>query len=104
MANIIKPLENKDYFNLREFKVACHLVFISKKCQLPQRLLDNLINYLGRNNPNNNNSQNNQMNQNMNNNAFNTNDFSSKSSNLTEFFQNNNNNNNSNLNNSNFRI
>ena len=39
VANIIKPLENKGFMHLKEFQVACHLINISKKVQLPQKLL-----------------------------------------------------------------
>ena len=59
VANIIKPLENKGFMNLKEFQVACHLINISKKVQLPQKLPLNLINFLGRNNNNMNNNNNN---------------------------------------------
>ena len=34
VANIIKPLENKGFMNLKEFQVACHLINISKNVQL----------------------------------------------------------------------
>ena len=36
IAFLIKPLENKGFFNLKEFQVACHLITLSKKIQLPQ--------------------------------------------------------------------
>ena len=52
VANIIKPLENKGFLNLKEFQVACHLITLSKKMDLPQQLPDTLVNYLGRNNNN----------------------------------------------------
>ena len=62
VANIIKPLENKGFMNLKEFQVACHLINISKNIQLPQKLPLSLVNFLGRNNNininNNNNFQN----------------------------------------------
>ena len=78
VANIIKPLENKGFLNLREFQVASHLITISKKAELPQKLPDILINYLGRNNNN-----------------FNNNDYSNSrmntNPNLSQFFSNNNN-------------
>ena len=79
VANIIKPLENKGFLNLKEFQVACHLITISKKSELPQKLPDILINYLGRNNNN-----------------FSPNDFGNSrmntNSNLIQFSANNNNN------------
>ena len=53
VAILIKPLENKGFFNLKEFQVACHLITLSKKMALPQQLPNNLINFLGRNNSNN---------------------------------------------------
>ena len=59
VANIIKPLENKGFMNLKEFQVACHLINISKNIQLPQKLPLSLVNYLGRNNNMNNNNNNN---------------------------------------------
>jgi hypothetical protein len=78
VANIIKPLENKGFLNLKEFQVACHLITISKKSELPQKLPDILINYLGRNNNN-----------------FSPNDFGNSrmntNSNLIQFSANNNN-------------
>ena len=58
VANIIKPLEKKGFLNLKEFIVACHLINLSKKTSLPQRLPDYLVNYLGRNNNNNFNNNN----------------------------------------------
>ena len=90
VASIIKPLENKGFFNLKEFQVACHLISLSKKMPLPQKLPDTLINYLGRNNNNfNHNNFNDYSNSRMNTNT-----------NMTQFFTNNN----SNLNDSNFTI
>ena len=70
VANIIKPLENKGYMNLKEFQVACHLINISKNVQLPQKLPLSLVNFLGRNNNNMNNNdfQNMRFNNNMSNN------------------------------------
>ena len=50
IANIMKPLENKGYLNLKEFQVSCHLLEISKKIKLPNKLPKCLIDYLGRNN------------------------------------------------------
>ena len=50
VANILKPLENKGFLNLKEFIVACHLINISKNINLPQKLPDNLLQFLGRNN------------------------------------------------------
>ena len=38
VANIIIPLENKGFMNLKEFHVVCHLINISKNVQLPQKL------------------------------------------------------------------
>ena len=77
VANIIKPLENKGFMNLKEFQVACHLINISKNIQLPQKLPLSLVNYLGRNNNmnnnNNNNFQNMRFNSNSNNNINNNN-------------------------------
>ena len=85
-ANIIKPLENKGFLNLKEFQIACHLITISKKCNLPQKLPDILVNYLGRSNYNHYSNFNN----------YNTNDSSNSrmntNSNVMEFFNNNNNN------------
>ena len=78
VANIIKPLENKGFFNLKEFIVACHLIAMSKKCELPQKLPDVLVNFLGRNNNNN-------MNNNINN--YNTNPIRGTNSNLNNFNQ-----------------
>jgi len=46
----MKPLENKGYLNLKEFQVSCHLLEISKKIKLPNKLPKCLIDYLGRNN------------------------------------------------------
>ena len=34
VANIIIPLENKGFMNLKEFHVVCHLINISKNVQL----------------------------------------------------------------------
>ncbi len=56
VANLINPLENKGFMNLKEFQVACHLINISKKVQLPPKLPLSMINFLGRNNINNNNN------------------------------------------------
>jgi hypothetical protein len=39
VANIIKPLENKGFMNLKEFQVACHLINISKNVPLPPNYL-----------------------------------------------------------------
>ena len=97
VASIIKPLENKGFFNFKEFLVACHLIALSKKMQLPQQLPDTLVNFLGRNNNNNFNANNFNANNN-NNNDFNNsrmNTISSISQNFTT---------NSNLNDSNFTI
>ena len=58
VAEIIKPLEQKGYMNLKEFQVACHLINISKNVQLPPKLPLNLVNFLGRNNNNNVNNNN----------------------------------------------
>ena len=69
VADIIKPLEKKGFFNLKEFQVACHLITISKNCELPPKLPDILVNYLGRNN----NKLNNNFNTNNNNQFFNNN-------------------------------
>ena len=73
MANIIKPLENKGFMNLKEFQVACHLIKISTYIQLPPKLPLNLINFLGRNNNNmnDNNFQYTRNNTNINNNSNN---------------------------------
>ena len=71
VAQIIKPLENKGFMNLKEFQVACHLINISKKVQLPPKLPLSLINFLGRNNINNNNTM--RFNSNINNNNNNIN-------------------------------
>ena len=88
IAKIIKPLENKGFFNLKEFQVASHLINISKKCELPQKLPDILVNYLGRTNNI----------YKMNDNNFNTIEYNNSrmnsSSTLSQFFNNNNNNNN----------
>ncbi len=35
VAFLIKPLEIKGFFNLKEFQVACHLITLIKKMQLP---------------------------------------------------------------------
>ena len=86
VASIIKPLENKGFFNFKEFLVACHLIALSKKMQLPQQLPDTLVNFLGRNNSNNFNTNNFNTNNN-NNNDFNNsrmNTISSISQNLNE--------------------
>ena len=48
LAKIIKPLENKGFFNLKEFQVACHLIKISSKIKLPPKLPLSLVNFLGR--------------------------------------------------------
>ena len=76
VANLMTPLENKGFFNLREFQVACHLIAMSKKTQLPQRLPDSLCNYLGRNTNNIN--------------IFNNNAISRTSSNVSQLFSMNN--------------
>ena len=81
VANIIKPLENKGYMNLKEFQVACHLINISKNVPLPPKLPLSLINFLGRNNIMNNN--NNMNNQNM---RFNTNIVNNNANNNTGEF------------------
>ena len=97
VASIINPLENKGFFNFKEFLVACHLIALSKKMQLPQQLPETLVNFLGRNNSNNFNTNNFNTNNN-NNNDFNNsrmNTISSISQNYTT---------NSNLNDSNFTI
>jgi hypothetical protein len=70
VARIINPLETKGFFNLREFQVASHMISISNKFALPQKLPDNLLNYLGRNF---NNNINNNFNNGNNDNDFNTN-------------------------------
>ena len=93
VANLINPLENKGFMNLKEFQVACHLINISKNVQLPQSLPMNLINFLGRNNNsiNNNNFQNMKMNSNMNNNAnSNNNNFNRSNSNFSQYLNTNN--------------
>ena len=106
VANIIKPLENKGYMNLKEFQVACHLINISKNIPLPQKLPLSLINFLGRNNNNinnNNNFQNMRFNPNIssNSNNNNTEGFSrtNKNPNFSQYFNSNND-----LNESNFSI
>ena len=58
VAEIIKPLEQKGFLNLKEFQVACHLINISKNVQLPPKLPLSLVNFLGRNNNNMNNINN----------------------------------------------
>ena len=53
IANLLKPLEKKGFLNLKEFQVACKLtIIIKKQFQLPQKLPDTLIKFLGRNNSN----------------------------------------------------
>jgi len=49
VANLIKPLENKGFLNLKEFQVASHLIEISKDIYLPEKLPLTLVNFLGRN-------------------------------------------------------
>ena len=49
VANLIKPLENKGFLNLKEFQVACHLINISEEIFLPEKLPLTLVNFLGRN-------------------------------------------------------
>ena len=90
VANIIIPLENKGFMNLKEFHVVCHLINISKNVQLPQKLPLSLINFLGRNNNDNistnNNFQNIRFNNNNNNNfSNNAGDFNRTNSNSTTF-------------------
>ena len=99
VANIIKPLENKGFMNLKEFQVACHLINISKNVPLPQKLPLNLINFLGRNNNMNNNNMNNNnfqymrnnSNTNANNNNNNEGEFSRKNTNTFSQYLNTNN-------------
>ena len=45
VANLINPLENKGFMNLKEFQVACHLINISKNVPLPPKLPLSLINF-----------------------------------------------------------
>ena len=92
VANIIKPLENKGFFNLKEFQVACHLINISKNVQLPQKLPLNLVNFLGRNDNNmNNNMQSMRFNSNINNNKIsNTGEFSRSNTNFSQYLNTNN--------------
>ena len=49
VANLITPLENKGFLNLKEFQVACHLINISEEIFLPEKLPLTLVNFLGRN-------------------------------------------------------
>jgi hypothetical protein len=72
VAKIINPLEIKGFFNLREFQVASHMISISNQCALPQKLPNNLLNYLGRDFTSNINTNNN-LNNGNNDNHFNTN-------------------------------
>ena len=87
VAEIIKPLEQKGYMNLKEFQVACHLINISKNVTLPPKLPLSLVNFLGRNNNNmnNNNFQNMKFNNTTNNNNMtnNTGDFNRTNTNST---------------------
>ena len=85
VANIIKPLENKGFMNLKEFQVACHLINISKNIQLPQKLPLSLVNYLGRNNNMNNNNNNNFQNMRFNSNNNINNNNNNLSNNPGEF-------------------
>ena len=87
VTNIIKPLENKGFMNLKEFQVACHLINISKKVQLPQKLPLNLINFLGRNNNNMNNNNNNFQYMRNNSNANNNNEGEFNRANTNTFSQ-----------------
>ena len=48
VAKLLNPLENKGFFNIKEFQVACHLIKISKNISLPEKLPDTLLQYLGR--------------------------------------------------------
>ena len=51
IANLIKPLENKGFLNLKEFQVSCHLLnkSKSKNIKLPNKLPICFNEYLGRN-------------------------------------------------------
>lgn len=50
IADVLKPLEEKSYLNLKEFQVACHLLLLRNRTEIPQKLPDCLANYLGRKN------------------------------------------------------
>lgn len=49
VVDCLKPLEEKKYLNLKEFQVACHLLLIRNKVQIPDKLPKCLSDYLGRN-------------------------------------------------------
>ena len=86
----LEPLELKDYLNLKEFMVGCHLVYINRIIKMPIKLPENVLRYLGRslkvyiNNSNSNsdtkdnsntniNTKKTQINNNINNNVINSN-------------------------------
>ena len=58
----LEPFEKKDYLNIKEFVVGCHLVYLSKIIKMPIKLPKNILQYLGRPsniyNSNNNNADN----------------------------------------------
>ena len=48
LSKIIIPLENKGFFNLKEFQVASYLINLSKKIKFPTELPLSLVYFLGR--------------------------------------------------------
>ena len=49
VLDMLKPLELPSFINLKEFIVICHLLSLSKNIQIPIKLPENIINFLGRN-------------------------------------------------------
>ena len=50
VVDCLKPFEQKQFFNLKEFQVASYLLAIRHKVEIPTKLPQNLINFLGRKN------------------------------------------------------
>ena len=49
VVDCLKPLEQKNFLNLKEFQVACYLLAIRNKVGIPNKLPQNLIEFLERN-------------------------------------------------------
>lgn len=48
ILELLNPLEQQNFLNLREFIVASHLLYITKACNVPSKLPQNLATFLGR--------------------------------------------------------
>ena len=52
VIDCLKPLEQNNFLNLKEFQVACFLLAIKNQVEIPKKLPQNFAEFLGRNNQN----------------------------------------------------